>query len=87
LANLFEAKIENVALQLEDAYRKRLRNVHSQVKQQLDYLCDVEDVKRNLQHQSIVSWVVAQVRKSVTPELERAAMQQCLVDLKTLAAR
>jgi len=87
LANLFEAKIENVALQLEAAYRARLRAAHTQVKKQLDYICEVEEIKRRLQHKHMVSWIVEQVRKSITPELERATLQQCVLDLKTLAGR
>lgn len=83
---LYSTKRENVALQLEIEYRNRLKTVHDQVKRRLDYLTALDGAKRRFEMEHQVNWIIDQVQKSVTPELEAAALKQCVADLKTLAA-
>jgi len=84
---LYEAKRENVLMQLEAGYRQRLLDAHRQVKQKLDYHLQTNMVKDNFEHKHMVNWIVSGVRSSITPAQETAALKQCLVDLKALAAR
>lgn len=57
-----EAKRENVQLQLEAAFRKRLMQAHSEIKRRLDYMADLEDAKRRFQRRYMIDWIVDQVR-------------------------
>ncbi|XP_037070463.1 ATP synthase subunit b, mitochondrial-like [Pollicipes pollicipes] len=84
---LFEAKKENVALQLEAAFRERQMTVYNEVKRRLDYQVDTQNVAQGFQQKHLVGWVVDQVKKSITPQQEQDAIKQCLAELKGLAAK
>ncbi|XP_046460374.1 ATP synthase subunit b, mitochondrial-like [Daphnia pulex] len=82
---LFDAKRENVALQLEAAYREQLVKVFSETKKRLDYQVEVQNVQRNLEQRHVVDWVLRSVRAAVTPEQEKATLSQCIANIKSLA--
>ncbi|XP_023238976.1 ATP synthase subunit b, mitochondrial-like [Centruroides sculpturatus] len=84
---LFDAKRENVHLQLEAEYRKRLMNVYEEIKKRLDYQLDMQNVSRQFEQKHMVNWIVNSVIKSITPEQEKEALQKCLSDIKVLATR
>jgi len=83
---LFDAKRENVQLQLEAAYRARLATVHSEVKKRLDYQMETANVHKRVEQKHMVDWIVNSVHASITPEQEAAALNKCVADLKALAA-
>lgn len=82
---IFDAKHENVALQLEAAYRTNLMKVHDEVKRRLDYQVEVQNVQRNMEQKQMVDWVIRSVEAAVTPAQEKAALTQCIASIKTLA--
>merc|ERR1712121_81368 len=83
---LFDAKRENVQLQLEAAYRARLATVHGEVKKRLDYQMETANVHKRVEQKHMVDWIVNSVHASITPEQEAAALNKCVADLKALAA-
>lgn len=84
---LFDAKKENVALQLEAAFRERQMTVYNEVKRRLDYQVDTQNVAQSFQQKHLVNWVVDHVKKSITPQQEKDALKQCMAELKTLATK
>jgi F-type H+-transporting ATPase subunit b len=84
---LFEAKRENVDLQLESVYRQRLAEVYQAVKKRLDYQVDIQSAQRRIQQQHMVQWIVDGVMAGITPQQEKDSLAKCIADLKTIAAK
>jgi F-type H+-transporting ATPase subunit b len=85
--HLFQAKRENVDLQLELAYRSRIDQLHRAVKARLDYQVERENTRRNFQQQHMVNWIVDNVLKGITPQQEKDILSQCVKDLQSIAKR
>jgi len=82
---IFDAKHENVALQLEAAYRENLVMVHQEVKKRLDYQVEIQNVQRNMEQKQMVDYVIRSVEAAITPAQEKAALSQCILSIKSLA--
>lgn len=81
---LLEAKRENVMLQLEEEYRKRLSHVYDAVKRRLDYQVELALVEGRFVHKNIVLYVVNEVQKALTPDFLNKYMDKCIQDLEVL---
>jgi len=84
---LFDIKRENIALQLEAAYRERMMTVFSEVKKRLDYQVEKINVERSIQQKHMVNWIIDNVKKAVSQESEAENLKKCIADLKAIAGR
>lgn len=82
---LYEAKRENIDLQLEAEYRQRISEAYQAVKNRLDHQLDTKNANIRFQQQHMVRWIVDNVVKSITPQQEQDSIKKCLADLKGMA--
>lgn len=82
---LNDAQKENVALQLEAAYRERLAQVFNEVKRRLDYQVDIQLVERRVKQKHLVNWVSSKVLGSITPDQDKETISKCIADLGAMA--
>lgn len=84
---LNDAQKENVALQLEAAYRERLAQVYSEVKRRLDYQVEIQLVERRVKQKHLVNWVTSKVLASITADQDKETLSKCIADLGALAPK
>ena len=83
---LFDAKRENVLLQLEAEFRRRQMQAYNEVKRRLDFLIAKEEAEKQFQQKNMVNWIIDGVAKSITVQQEKDALKTTFSELKKLAA-
>lgn len=84
---IFVVKRDNIAMQLEAAYRERAMKVYNTVKRRLDYQVEVTNILERVQRRFMLEWVLNKVKEAITPEKEKEALKKCISDLQLLAAK
>ena len=82
---LFDAKRENVHLQREAEYRRRLAAVYQEVKRKLDFQLAVQEAGKQVAQRHMVSWILENVGKSLSSVPEKETLGRCIADLKALS--
>jgi len=83
----FQALRENYYLTMEAEYRRRVDEYKKKLQRKLDYFVDMEEAKRAYQRKHMVDWVVQHVRDNITDQVQKAALAQCVSNLKTLSQK
>lgn len=83
---IFQAKQEQLELQLETEYRQRLMDAYTAVRSRLEYQADVESAQRHFEQDHMVNWIVSSVQKSITPQQEKETITSCIQTLKNISA-
>merc|ERR1712002_39319 len=82
----FNIMQNQVELQAEVTYRKRLLEVETEIKKRLDYQVEMQNVQRSIEEKHIAAWVENEVLKSIAEQKDEDTFQACLNDLEALAA-
>lgn len=85
LKNFHQALRENVQLQQEAIYRKRLMDIYKETCKKLDLQVALENAKEQFSRRHMVNWIIDKVNKGLTADKEKQVFDQCLIDLKSLA--
>ncbi|XP_059054484.1 ATP synthase subunit b, mitochondrial-like [Achroia grisella] len=84
---LMDAKKENINMQLEAVYRERLMHVYQMVKGRMDYHAKRYQTEARIHQKWMVGWILENVQKSITPELQQQALQSAIQELSAVASR
>lgn len=82
----FDIMQNQVELQAEVTYRKRLLEVETEIKKRLDYQVEMQNVQRAIEEKHIAAWVEKEVLKSIAEQKDEDTFQACINNLEEMAA-
>jgi len=82
----FDIMENQVELQAEVTYRKRLLEVETEIKKRLDYQVEMQNVERAIEEKHIAAWVEKEVLKSISEQRDEDTFQACINNLEDMAA-
>lgn len=84
---LMDAKKENVLMQLEAVYRERAMLVYRAVRSRMDYHIKLYQAVARIHQKWMIGWILENVKKSITPEFEKQALESAIQELSAVAGR
>lgn len=81
--DVYSANAENM---IEAEVRTRQEQVHEAFKRRLDYQVALQNLEEQVVQKQMVSWVKQEVDKAMRAQSQKEGINQCLKDLKALAA-
>ncbi|XP_073954964.1 ATP synthase subunit b, mitochondrial-like [Choristoneura fumiferana] len=84
---LMDAKKENVLMQIEAVYRERAMLVYRAVRGRMDYHIKRYQAVARIHQKWMIGWILENVRKSITPEFEKQALESAIQELSAVAGR
>jgi F-type H+-transporting ATPase subunit b len=81
---------ENMALQLEAAYRRNVQTVSTELKRRLDYLQETEATKQRFERDLLLKLIAEGVQKQIDTNegnIKDAYLDNCIAQLKTLSTK
>lgn len=87
IKDLYSVREQDVAVQLEAEYRRRLKTIYEDTKRRLNFLVSVADSQRQIAHKNMVNWVISNAVSSIGQKQETEILDNCIVNLKQLASK
>jgi F-type H+-transporting ATPase subunit b len=56
-----------------------------QLKRRLDYIRETDEAKRRFEREHMIKWIIDQVNKSITPDVQKSYTTKCIEELKSLS--
>merc|ERR1712136_454121 len=82
----FDISENQIELQAEVTYRKRLLEVQTEIKKRLDYQVEMQNVQRAIEEKHIAAWVEKEVLRSISEQKDEDTFQACINNLEDMAA-
>lgn len=87
IKEIYEVRRQDVDVQLEGEYRKRLKTVYDDTRRRLNYLVAVAESRRQIAYKNMVNWVITNSIASIGQKQEAAVLDNCITNLKDLARK
>lgn len=84
---LMAAKKENIMMQLEAIYRERMMHAYLSVRGRMDYQVKKYRSETRIQQKWMIAWILENVRKSITSDFEKQALESAIRELAAAAGR
>lgn len=84
---VYDVRRQDVDMQLEGEYRRRIKNVYEDTRRRLDYLVAVAHSQRQIAHKNMVNWIIGNVESSIGQKQESELLDSCIMNLKQLGAK
>lgn len=84
---VYDARENDVSLQLESEYRRRVKKVFDDTKRKLNYLVSVAETENNVTRRNMVNWVIENSTKTIGAKQESEVLDNCIGNLKKLSVK
>lgn len=87
IKDIFEARRQDIDVQIESEYRNRLKTVYDDTRRRLNYLVAVAESQRQIAYKNMVNWVITNAVASIGQKQEAVVLDNCISNLKDLASK